>query len=168
MSILSTHPLSSNMNTDPHANAELLYTLLREWRQSAAWLLMLSLEKSTRADVLFNMGLTHHYAGVAPAKTLDLFDRALNALKTAAGNRPVMPRGDDYRGTRAHDIGGASFLNPMTLSYVAAFPDIAGGDMLLAGAHVAHAAGLMARRDGYLAGLQGPEYDNFKNELNKG
>jgi hypothetical protein len=149
---------------DPNANADLFYTLLREYRYTAALLLTPSLERSDRSDVLYNMAVLWGYIGEG-ARAIKFIDRALSAIKKIPPANKVLPRPEKYGYTRALEIKIKSHLMPMKMGFINKFPDIATEDLLIFGAYNANLAGALARRDAYLSGLNGAEFDDFKNEV---
>ena len=144
------------------AAAEMLYNCIGDGHRGAAAMLARELEKSERIDVLFNVAWVNYISGDF-ARVIEYTDAALAAARKQTPNAGPRPRPATYQKLRAMDA--ESILHPMSRDYVAAFPDLAREDILMLGARVAHAAGMTAKRDGYLSDLRGPEFEQFKSGM---
>gem|GEM_PF-4999647 len=142
------------------AAAEMLRDCVRDGRLGAAAILIRALDRTERIDALFNIALVYYMAGDY-AKSLEYIDLALAAARKRAPNSAMQPRPANYQKLRGQDA--VAPLRPISAEYIAAYPDLARDDIAMAGAKIAHAAGMTAKRDGYLSDLRGPEFENFKN-----
>lgn len=153
-----------NTNTVPAPeNIDLLYQCISDGRIGAAMQMVPALEKSTRADVLFNIALAYYMAD-DPTKSIEFIDRALASVKKMAPVTRGMVTGG-FNTARRLDIDAKSFLKPMTEQFVTSMPNIATEDILMMGAYVANIANLAAKRSVYLSELHGANFDEFKKEM---
>jgi tetratricopeptide (TPR) repeat protein len=140
---------------------------LRQGFDAQAFLLLSDPHMENDPSARFALGLCHLRAG-EPDAAIFCFEQALRLIKAI----PVPPpgtaeNGETYLQLAKKQIEDEFYLKPMNGDFCARFPKTAGQMVLLALIHVYRQKGMGDQAQKLAAGLTGPVFEAYKNNLQK-
>jgi tetratricopeptide (TPR) repeat protein len=140
---------------------------LRQGFDAQAFLLLSGPHTEKDPAARFALGLCHLRAGEADAAML-CFEQALGLIKTLPCPPPgTAEKSGTYLKLAEKQIEDKLYLSPMDLDFCARFPKSAEHMVLLALISVYRQKGMSDQAQKLAAGLTGPVFEAYKNELQK-
>jgi tetratricopeptide (TPR) repeat protein len=157
-------PLEKPQDEDRVAAA---ITFLRQGFDAQAFLLLSGPYMEKDPSARFALGLCHLRAGERD-EAISCFEQALSLIKAIPCPPPeTAENGETYLRLAKKQIEDELYLSPMDSDFCARFPKSAGLMVLLALISVYRQKGMKSRAQNLAAGLTGPAFEDYKNELRK-
>jgi tetratricopeptide (TPR) repeat protein len=140
---------------------------VRQGFDAQAFLLLSGPHTEKDPAACFALGLCHFRAG-EPDAAIFCFEQALRLIKTVPCPPPEsVENGETYLKLAKKQIEDELYLSPMDSGFCERFPKSAGDMVLLALIHVYRQKGMKSQAQKLAAGLIGPAFEDYKNELRK-